>query len=106
LEGWDGRGTRDLIPTADFGSDGSGWVGEHRRRQKTPAIKPAAARLGARQSLTFPSLWWSNFHGFRPGSINMARGIDLGLQLGLGGLGLRDPRLGAEDIAGEWRSRG
>jgi hypothetical protein len=38
---------RDLIPTADFGSDGSGWVGEHRRRQETPAIQPAAARLGS-----------------------------------------------------------
>jgi hypothetical protein len=36
----------------------------------------------------------------------MAREIDLGLQLGLGGLGLRGPRLGAEDITGERRSRG
>jgi hypothetical protein len=97
---------RDLIPTADFGSDGSGWVGEHRRRQKTPAIKPAAARLGAHRSSTFPSLRWPKLHDFRPGSITAARGNDLGLQLGLEELGLRDPRLGAEDIAGERRSRG
>jgi hypothetical protein len=72
----------------------------------TPATDSAAAQLRARRSSTFPSLWWSNLHDFKPKSINVAQGIDLGLQLGLEGLGLRDPRLGAADIAGERRSRG
>jgi hypothetical protein len=53
-----------------------------------------------------PSLQWPKLHNFRPGSTTAARGIDLGLGLGLEELGLHDPRLGAEDIAGERRSRG
>jgi hypothetical protein len=70
----------------------------------SPATVPAAARLGARRSSTFPSLRWPKLHDFRPGSITTAPGIDLGLQLGLEELGLRDPRLEAADIAGERRS--
>jgi hypothetical protein len=53
----------------------------------TPATDSAAAQLGARRSSTFPSLQWSNLHDFKPGSINAAQGIDLGLQLGLEGSG-------------------
>jgi hypothetical protein len=70
-----------------------------------PAIDSMAARLGARRSSTFPSLRWPNLHDFKPGSITAAQGINLGLQLGLEGLGLRDPWLGAADITGERRSR-
>jgi hypothetical protein len=69
----------------------------------TLATDSAAARLGARRSSTFPSLWWSNLHNFKPGSINAAQGIDLGLQLGLEGLGLRDPWLGAARGGGHRR---
>jgi hypothetical protein len=69
----------------------------------TPATDSAAARLGARRSSTFPSLRRPNLHDFKPGSITAAQGIDLGLQLGLEGLGLRDPRLGVARGGGHRR---
>jgi hypothetical protein len=69
---------------------------------------PRRRGFGAHRSSTFPSLRWLILHDIKPGGLTAAQGIDLGLQLGLERLGLRDPRLGAArvaDIAGEWRSR-
>jgi hypothetical protein len=69
---------------------------------------PRRRGFGARRSSMFPSLRWLILHDIKPGGLTAAQGIDLGLQLGLERLGLRDPRLGAAraaDIIGEWRSR-
>jgi hypothetical protein len=99
-------GTRDLIKGADCRSDGPGQRGKEGAAPRRQRPKPAAARLEIRRSSAFPPLRGSNLHDFKPGSTTATRGIDLELRLGLEELGLRDPRLGAEDIAGERRSRG
>jgi hypothetical protein len=78
----------ELILGVHLRSSGTEQKGKRGAALRRRRPKPAAAWLGTRRSSAFPLLRGPELHDFRPGSTTEARGNDLGLRLGLEGLGL------------------
>jgi hypothetical protein len=84
------RARSNLTRSTPIGRLREKWKEGAALRRRRP--KSAAARLGTRRSSAFPPLRWPKLHDFRPRSTTEARGSDLGLRLGLEGLGHRARR--------------